>query len=96
MNMKNRILNSITCFAMLFMAQAAEAQCPNNNSQYGTSNAPSTVGVLTTLSSCMYGGEYRLVNNMQAGSQYSVETCGDSDFDTQITVYDNSTGAVVA
>jgi len=96
MNMKNRILNSITCFAMLFMAQAAEAQCPNNNSQFGTSNAPSTVGVLTTLSSCMYGGEYRLVNNMQAGSQYSVETCGDSDFDTQITVYDNSTGAVVA
>ena len=94
--MNNRILNIISCFALLFMVQTVAAQCPNNNSQFGTSNAPSTVGVLTTLSSCMYGGEYRLVNNMVAGSQYSVETCGDTDFDTQLTIYDNSTGAVIA
>ena len=83
-------------FSFLFIGGQINAQCPNNNSQYGTSNAPTTVGVLTTLSSCMYGGEYRLVNNMQAGSQYSFETCGDTDFDTQISVYDNSTGATVA
>ena len=94
--MKNILHKLFSCFATLIIAQTAFAQCPNNNSQYGTSNAPSTVGVLTTLSSCMYGGEYRLVNNMQAGSQYSVETCGDTDFDTQLTIYDNSTGAVVA
>ena len=94
--MKNILHKLFSCFATLIIAQTTFAQCPNNNTQYGTSNAPTTVGVLTTLSSCMYGGEYRLVNNMVAGSQYSVETCGDSDFDTQITVYDNSTGAVVA
>ena len=47
-------------------SNASYAQCSNTNYQYGTSNAPSTVGSLTTLSSCMYGGEYRLVNNMQA------------------------------
>ena len=94
--MNNRILNIISCFALLFMAQTVAAQCPNNNSQYGTSNAPSTVGVLTTLTTCLWGGEYRLVNNMVAGSQYSVETCGDTDFDTQLTIYDNSTGAVIA
>ena len=81
---------------MLFMAQAAEAQCPNNNYQYGTSNAPNAVGQLTTLTSCLYGGEYRLVNNMQAGSQYSLETCGDYSFDTQLTIYDNVTGAFIA
>ena len=78
------------------VVQTSFAQCPNNNSQYGTSNAPTTVGVLTTLSTCMYGGEYRLVNNLVAGSQYSFETCGDTDFDTQISIYDNVTGAVVA
>ena len=77
-------------------SNASYAQCSNSNIQYGTSNAPTTVGSLTTLSTCMYGGEYRLVNNMQAGSQYSFETCGDTDFDTQLTIYDNVTGAVVA
>ena len=70
---------------LLFSSQAS-AQCPNNNTQYGTSNAPTTVGVLTNLSTCMYGGEYRLVNNMLAGIQYSFETCGDTDFDTQVTI----------
>ena len=94
--MKNILHKLFSCFATLIIAQTTFAQCPNNNTQYGTSNAPTTVGVLTTLSSCMYGGEYRLVNNMVAGSQYSVETCGDTDFDTQLTIYDNSTGAVIA
>ena len=37
--------------------QLQEEGCPNTNTQYGTSSAPTTVGALTTLSSCMYGGE---------------------------------------
>ena len=92
-NIKNQLL---LIAAILFGFQVNYAQCPNNNIQFGTSNAPSTVGVTTILSSCLYGGEYRLVNNMQAGSQYRFETCGDSDFDTQITVYDATTGAFIA
>ncbi|MDC0460529.1 T9SS type A sorting domain-containing protein, partial [Crocinitomicaceae bacterium] len=32
---------------------------------------------------------------LTAGFTYSFETCGDSDFDTQITIYDASTGATV-
>ena len=94
--MKNILYKLLSCFVTLMVVQTSFAQCPNNNSQYGTSNAPTTVGVLTTLSTCMYGGEYRLVNNLVAGSQYSFETCGDTDFDTQISIYDNVTGAVVA
>ena len=86
---------SIFIVACLFGFQTNYAQCPNNNTQFGTSNAPNAVGVLTTLSTCLYGGEYRLVNNMVAGSTYSFETCGDSDFDTQITVYDDVTGAFI-
>ena len=94
--MKNILHKLLACFVTLVFVQTSFAQCSNTNTQYGSSNAPSTVGVLTTLSTCMYGGEYRLVNNLVAGSQYSFETCGDTDFDTQITIYDATTGALVA
>jgi len=83
-------------FSFLFIGGQINAQCPNNNTQYGTSSAPTTVGVAVTLSTCMYGGEYRYVNNLQAGSVYAFETCGDTDFDTQVTIYDANTGASVA
>ena len=72
------------------------AQCPNNNTQWGSSAQSTTVGYTQTLTTCIYGGEYRYVYNLQAGSQYAFETCGDSDFDTQISIYDASTGAALA
>ena len=83
-------------FSFLFFSGQMNAQCPNNNTQYGSSSAPTVVGATVVLSYCMYGGEYRYVYNMQSGSVYSFETCGDSDFDTQISVYDAVTGASVA
>ena len=93
--MKKIIYNLTALAVMLCFALNSQAQCSNSNTQYGSSNAPTSVGVLTTLTSCLYGGEYRLVSNMQAGSQYSFETCGDTDFDTQITIYDALTGAFI-
>ena len=57
---------SVFIAAFLFGFQVNYAQCPNTNTQFGTSNAPTAVGTLTTLSTCMYGGEYRLVNGLQA------------------------------
>ena len=87
---------SIHLFAFLiFSIGQGYAQCPNDNTLYNSSNAPNTIGTLVTLSSCLYGGEYRLVNNLVSGNQYSFETCGDTDFDTQITIYDNVTGAYI-
>ena len=88
--MKTFIKFIAALFVLLLPIVQTEAQCPNNNTQFGTSSAPVTVGQLVTLSTCIYGGEYRLVNNLQAGSVYSFETCGDTDFDTQVTVYDAS------
>ena len=44
----------------------------------------------------MYGGEYRYVYGLTAGFTYSFETCGDTDFDTQVTIYDATTGSAVA
>ncbi len=32
---------------------------------------------------------------MQAGSTYTFETCGDTDFDTQLTIFNDASGAVV-
>ena len=72
------------------------SQCPNNNTLYGSSGAPTTIGSTSTLTTCIWGGEYRLVTGLVAGSLYSFETCGNSAFDTQITIYDNVTGAYVA
>jgi len=94
--MKNINKQLMIIAALLFGFQVNFAQCPNNNTQYGSSSAPTTVGAPTVLSYCMYGGEYRYVYNLIAGSQYAFETCGDSDFDTQITIYDAVTGAYVA
>ena len=71
---------------LIFSIGQSHAQCPNDNTQYSSSIAPSSVGSLVTMSSCLYGGEYRLINNLVSGYQYSFETCGDTDFDTQITI----------
>ena len=96
MKTQNFIWKALIVVLMLPFTQVS-AQCPNNNNQYGSSSAASwSVGALNTLSSCMYGGEYRYVSGLQSGGLYSFETCGDTDFDTQITIYDASTGAYVA
>lgn len=76
--------------------QTAVAQCPDDNTQFLSSAAPVVPGVTQTLTSCLYGGEYRLVNNMIAGQTYRFSTCGDADFDTQITIYSNSGGPSLA
>ena len=70
------------------------AQCSNDNTQFGTSTlicgeAP------TILTSCIYGGEYRVVN-VTMGNTYTFSTCGDTDFDTQITLFNDAGGAYLA
>ena len=71
--MKNINKQLMLIAALLFGFQVNFAQCPNNNTQYGSSSAPTTVGAPTVLSYCMYGGEYRYVYNLIAGSQYAFE-----------------------
>ncbi|MCR9052742.1 MAG: DVUA0089 family protein [Phaeodactylibacter xiamenensis] len=66
-------------------------QCAFDFTPFSSSSAPTAPGVTTLLTTCLYGGEHRPVTNMQAGNTYRFETCGDSDFDTQITIF-NETG----
>ena len=94
-------MKKITKFLLTMLlagaTSVAYSQCPNNNVQWGSTNAASwSVGTLNTLTWCIYGGEYRYVYGLQAGNVYSFETCGDYDFDTQITIYDAVTGAYIA
>jgi hypothetical protein len=84
------------CCAWMGAFNTAGAQCPNNNNQFGTSPAPTVPGASVTLSTCIFGGEYRLMTGLQAGVQYRFETCGDTDFDTQITIYNDAGGAALA
>lgn len=73
-----------------FGLSSLQAQCAFNNVPFGSDAAPTVLNDPDILTTCIYGGEYREVTNLQAGSTYRFETCGDSDFDTQITIFDAS------
>lgn len=80
-----KLLRWMFIAGMAMTPQFAAAQCTDNNTQYGTYSVSCGVG-LTTLNTCFYGGEYALVN-VTSGNTYTFTTCGDTDFDTQITLY---------
>jgi len=66
------------------------AQCYNCNSNYPTSTQSISPGQTITVSTCVYGGEYSFYN-VTSGVTYTWETCGDTDFDTQLTLFQGST-----
>ncbi|MBI5219718.1 MAG: gliding motility-associated C-terminal domain-containing protein [Bacteroidia bacterium] len=67
------------CYNQIF------GQCNNCNAQYPSATQSTTSATMTTISTCMYGGEYA-VCNVTAGQTYNWQTCGDTDFDTQLTL----------
>jgi hypothetical protein len=71
------------------------ALCGYDNSYFGYGNAPTIVGN-QLVAYDMEGGDYITVNNMIAGRTYVISTCGNTDFDTQITVYTQGGGYAVA
>lgn len=83
----NKGFQIMTVFLMLglFSTTEMQAQCPDDNVAFGTTT-PTCNGGNTVATTCIFGGEYRTLNVI-AGNTYTVSTCGDMDFDTQITVY---------
>lgn len=69
--------------------------CGYNNTFVIQANAPTTVGS-GVLFTNLYGGDYFRVNNMQANRTYRITTCGQNDFDTQLTIYPAGGGNAVA
>ena len=95
--MKRILLNVAAVAVMLGFAFNSQAQgCDNDNSPYSGSDASDYTSNWTTVQDCHWGGEYHPVSNLQAGSTYYFQTCGDFSFDTQLTVYDAVTGAFLA
>jgi hypothetical protein len=91
---KLTLLASLTLSLMSTAWQAA-AQCGNDNSLYLSGLSVTCDVAPQTLSSCTYGGEYNTVN-VVSGNTYTFSTCGDSNFDTQITLYNDASGAYLA
>ena len=76
---------------MLF-APSVQAQCPLDNDVYLTWDFTTEGETASTL--CIFSGEYNVLQVLEAAT-YEVNTCGTS-WDTQLTIYDATTGAVVA
>ncbi|MEA1874442.1 MAG: gliding motility-associated C-terminal domain-containing protein [Bacteroidota bacterium] len=76
-------------FILLFWAITAQSQCSNCDSNYPSGTSSTTTSSLTTVSTCMYGGDYAYFS-VTSGETYTWTTCGDSDFDTQLTLFSGS------
>lgn len=93
--MKALLQFTLSVLLILAMRSQAHAQCANDNVQWLSSTV--TCGApAQTLTSCIYGGEYRLVNGIVVGNTYVFSTCGNTSFDTQITLYNEAGGAALA
>lgn len=81
-------------FALTFVSfvhiQSAIAQCSNCGANYPAGTFSTTSNTLTTVNTCIFGGEYT-VYNVTAGETYTWTTCGDTDFDTQLTLWTGAT-----
>jgi len=74
---------------LVFESKIGLSQCSNFVSNFPTGTASTTSNTLVTNTTCNYGGDYSYFN-VTAGETYTWTTCGDSDFDTQLTLYQGS------
>jgi len=84
------LLIALFCVAA---AGKAIAQCANDNTLTPGSLTPP--GITQTTSQVYAAGQYVLAYVI-SGNNYTVSTCGGALWDTQITVYDDATGAFIA
>lgn len=74
----------LSCFSL-----GVFAQCSNFGTQYPAAVQSTTSSTLTTVATCFYGGEYGRYN-VTSGQTYTWTTCGDTDFDTQLTLWNTA------
>ncbi|HEU4718877.1 MAG TPA: T9SS type A sorting domain-containing protein [Bacteroidia bacterium] len=92
--MKKTLLSFIVLSVVFLLdPQKILAQCPNDNTLAAGDLTPPGVTLSTTQNYAF--GSYVLAN-VVAGANYTVSACSNSSFDTQLTVYDNSTGTLIA
>ena len=90
--MKRNFILSIGLFVLAFgFIFNSNAQCPNDNIPFYFWDLSDEGETASTT--CIFGGEYASLNVIE-GASYEIATCGTS-FDTQVTLYDAFSGAVV-
>ncbi len=77
-------------FLILFGIQSVFPQCTNCDNNYPTGLQTISPGQTLTAATCAYGGEYAYYS-VTSGVTYTWSTCGDSDFDTQLTLFQGGT-----
>lgn len=78
---------------LMIVSTGIFAQCPNNGT-FWSDLTPIGVGLTNAASTvCAYGGEYYTVS-VTTGNTYNFNTCG-STYDTQLTLRNNVTGALL-
>ncbi|HTF04934.1 MAG TPA: T9SS type A sorting domain-containing protein [Bacteroidia bacterium] len=91
--MGKTLLRILTVFVLsVFSTGNAFAQCANDNVLIAGNLTPPGLSLTTTVNYA--SGQYVLAT-VVAGAQYTIETCGSSSWDTQITVYEDATGNFV-
>ena len=85
----DRLKHLYTMLLAICFSSIVAAQCPNDNTQFGTST-PTCDGNTQTLTSCIFGGEYRLVN-LDPNTEYTFSTCSDTETDVTRTSHLGST-----
>ncbi len=90
--MKTAKLLFVLCF-MGWLTQVT-AQCPNDNTFLMNATPPASPGVSSMTVNCMNGGQY-VTTGVIAGNVYTFTTCGNTAFDTQITVLNTATSALI-
>ncbi len=86
---KNIYILSIVISLLSIISGKVHSQCSNFGSQYPTSTQTTTSNTLINISTCMFGGDYA-VCDVTAGETYTWTTCGDTDFDTQLSLWNTS------
>jgi len=88
-----QLQNAIIILVAILSPGFAIAQCPNDNALVAGSLTPSGVGQTNTQN---YNANQYMLAFVESGANYTVATCATSGWDTQITVYNDLTGAFVA
>lgn len=91
--MKQTLRYFFFLFAFVFSTSQAWSQCANDNVLVAGNLTPPGVSLSTTQN--YFSGQYMLAY-VVSGASYTISTCSNSSFDSQITVYDDLTSAFIA
>ena len=84
-------LAKILLILVILISNYSYTQCSNCASNYPSATQSTTSNSLVNVTTCAYGGDYANYN-VTSGETYTWTTCGDTDFDTQLTLTSSGCG----